>query len=121
MRKDTTTAKLTGVEIERNKKISKKRYIVEQYFGLSHLHDGFRLVELPARRVPTGPGLAQLLKTSGTQCAGRLRSIYFEGVSYWLRGNSKGEVRPESKMGMPKLLKGPIISKTKHKEPKNSC
>ena len=23
----------------RNKQISKKRYIVEQYFGLSHLHD----------------------------------------------------------------------------------
>jgi IS5 family transposase len=40
MRKDTTTAKLTEVEIKRNKKISKKRYIVEQYFGLSHLHDG---------------------------------------------------------------------------------
>jgi IS5 family transposase len=43
MRKDTTTAKLTEMEIERNKKISKKRYIVEQYFGLSHLHDGRRL------------------------------------------------------------------------------
>ena len=40
MRKDTTTAKLTEIEIERNKKISKKRYIVEQYFGLSHLYDG---------------------------------------------------------------------------------
>ncbi len=40
MRKDTTTAKLTEMEIKRNKKISKKRYIVEQYFGLSHLHDG---------------------------------------------------------------------------------
>jgi len=40
MRKDTTTAKITEPEIERNKKISKKRYIVEQYFGLSHLHDG---------------------------------------------------------------------------------
>ena len=39
MRKDTTTAKLTDYEKERNKKISKKRYIVEQYFGLSHLHD----------------------------------------------------------------------------------
>ena len=38
MRKDTTTAKITSIEIERNKKISKKRYIVEQYFGLSHLH-----------------------------------------------------------------------------------
>ena len=40
MRKDTKSAKLTEYEIERNKKISKKRYIVEQYFGLSHLHDG---------------------------------------------------------------------------------
>jgi transposase, IS5 family len=39
MRKDSTTAKLTEREIERNKKISKVRYIVEQYFGLSHLHD----------------------------------------------------------------------------------
>ena len=39
MRKDSTTAKLTEYEIERNKKISKLRYIVEQYFGLSHLHD----------------------------------------------------------------------------------
>jgi IS5 family transposase len=39
MRKDTTTAKLTDYEKERNKKISKKRYIVEQYFGLSHLHN----------------------------------------------------------------------------------
>jgi IS5 family transposase len=40
MRKDTTTARITEMEIERNKKISKKRYIVEQYFGLSHLHYG---------------------------------------------------------------------------------
>jgi IS5 family transposase len=39
MRKDSTTAKLTDYEINRNKKISKVRYIVEQYFGLSHLHD----------------------------------------------------------------------------------
>lgn len=39
MRKDSTTAKLTDHEITRNKKISKVRYIVEQYFGLSHLHD----------------------------------------------------------------------------------
>jgi len=38
MRKETTTAKLTDYEKERNKQISKKRYIVEQYFGLSHLH-----------------------------------------------------------------------------------
>ncbi len=40
MRKDSKTAKLTELEIKRNKKISKKRYIVEQYFGLSHLLDG---------------------------------------------------------------------------------
>jgi len=39
MRKETTTAKLTDYEKERNKQISKKRYIVEQYFGLSHLHN----------------------------------------------------------------------------------
>ena len=39
MRKDSTTAKLTEFEIQRNKKISKVRYIVEQYFGISHLHD----------------------------------------------------------------------------------
>ncbi|MBW2569946.1 MAG: transposase, partial [Deltaproteobacteria bacterium] len=38
MRKNTTTAKLISYEKERNKKISKIRYIVEQYFGLSHLH-----------------------------------------------------------------------------------
>jgi hypothetical protein len=85
MRKDTTTAKLTKIEVERNKKISKKRYIAapcginlhrmedptryylnnrektlmiaesiprgkKQYFGLSHLHDGFRLVEPPRKR-----------------------------------------------------------------------
>jgi IS5 family transposase len=40
MRKDSSTAKITAIEIERNKRISKKRYIVEQYFGLSHLHYG---------------------------------------------------------------------------------
>ena len=40
MRKDSTTAKLTEYEINRNKSISKVRYIVEQYFGISHLHDG---------------------------------------------------------------------------------
>ena len=39
MRKDSSTAKLTEIEIERNKSISKVRYIVEQYFGISHLHD----------------------------------------------------------------------------------
>jgi IS5 family transposase len=40
MRKDTTTAKLTQLEIKRNKQISKKRYITEKCFGLSHLHGG---------------------------------------------------------------------------------
>ena len=40
MRKDTRSTKLTAYEKERNKQIAKKRYIVEQYFGLSHLHDG---------------------------------------------------------------------------------
>lgn len=40
MRKDTAGAKLTEYETDRNKQISKKRYIVEQYFGLSHLHNG---------------------------------------------------------------------------------
>ena len=40
MRKDSTTAKLPEYEKQRNKKISKLRYIVEQYFGISHLHDG---------------------------------------------------------------------------------
>jgi transposase, IS5 family len=39
MRKDSTTAKLTDSEILRNKAISKIRYVVEQYFGISHLHD----------------------------------------------------------------------------------
>jgi IS5 family transposase len=39
MRKDTRSTKLTDYEKERNKRISKKRYIVEQYFGLSHLHN----------------------------------------------------------------------------------
>jgi len=39
MRKNSTTAKLTEYETDRNKGISKVRYIVEQYFGISHLHD----------------------------------------------------------------------------------
>jgi len=43
MRKATKSTKLTDYEKERNKQLSKKRYIVEQYFGLSHLHnDAFR-------------------------------------------------------------------------------
>jgi len=39
MRKDSITAKLIQYEIERNNEISKVRYIVEQYFGLSYLHN----------------------------------------------------------------------------------
>jgi IS5 family transposase len=39
MRKDTRSTTLTDYEKERNKQISKKRYIVEQYFGLSHLYN----------------------------------------------------------------------------------
>ena len=47
MRKETTTAKLTDYEKERNKQISKKRYIVEQYFGLSHLHNNVFRARFP--------------------------------------------------------------------------
>ena len=39
MRKDNINAKLTDFEIQRNKAISKYRYIVEQYFGISHKYD----------------------------------------------------------------------------------
>lgn len=39
MRKDTRSTKLTDYEKERNRQLSKKRYIVEQYFGLSHLYN----------------------------------------------------------------------------------
>lgn len=39
MRKATTGAELTEYEIARNKAISRVRYIVEQYFGLSHLYN----------------------------------------------------------------------------------
>jgi IS5 family transposase len=39
MRKATKGAELTVYEKDRNKAISKVRYIVEQYFGISHLHN----------------------------------------------------------------------------------
>lgn len=39
MRKAASGTELTEYEKRRNKKISKARYIVEQYFGLSHLHN----------------------------------------------------------------------------------
>jgi len=38
MRKDQINARLGPMEIERNRMISKVRYKIEQYFGLSHLH-----------------------------------------------------------------------------------
>jgi len=47
MRKDTSTAKLTPYEEERNKQISKIRYMVEQYFGLSHLSDQANRARFP--------------------------------------------------------------------------
>ena len=47
MRKDSTTAKLTEYEIDRNKRISKVRYIVEQYFGISHLNDNAKRARFP--------------------------------------------------------------------------
>jgi IS5 family transposase len=40
MRKDERNAKLTELEITRNKKISKVRYKIEQYFGVTVLHQG---------------------------------------------------------------------------------
>ena len=39
MRRDNINAKLTDLEIQRNKLISRYRYIVEQYFGISHKND----------------------------------------------------------------------------------
>ena len=47
MRKDNINAKLTDFEIQRNKSISKFRYIVEQYFGISHLHDNGSRARFP--------------------------------------------------------------------------
>jgi len=47
MRKDNINAKLTDLEIERNKSISKYRYIVEQYFGISHLHNKGNIARFP--------------------------------------------------------------------------
>ncbi len=40
MRKDERNAILTKLEIERNKKIAKVRYKIEQYFGVTALHQG---------------------------------------------------------------------------------
>ena len=40
MRKDERNARLTELEIERNKMIFKVRYKIEQYFGVTALHQG---------------------------------------------------------------------------------
>ena len=47
MRKDNINTKLTDFEIERNKYISKFRYIVEQYFGISHKYDSGNKARFP--------------------------------------------------------------------------
>ena len=39
MREDSATAKITDLEIKRNKRIAKVLYIIEQYFGIDCLHD----------------------------------------------------------------------------------
>ena len=97
MRKDTTTAKLTKIETQRNKKISKKRYIrfqprglpgrrEEQCFGLSHLHDGRRLGEASrsesaysARFTTTVKNIWDTMcrQTCPVQC-----EAYFTGVAF---------------------------------------
>jgi len=47
MRKSPQGSKLTEYEIDRNTAISKVRYIVEQYFGLSHLHNNASRARFP--------------------------------------------------------------------------
>ena len=47
MRKATAGTELTAYEKARNKAISKIRYIVEQYFGLSQLHNGADRARFP--------------------------------------------------------------------------
>ena len=47
MRKATIGTELTKYEKERNKAISKVRYIVEQYFGLSQLHNRAHRARFP--------------------------------------------------------------------------
>jgi transposase, IS5 family len=69
MRKDTRSTKLTDYEKERNKGISKKSHIVEQYFGLSHLHS--RTFRARSTRI---------VKTSWMLFSGRWSSICSEGV-----------------------------------------
>jgi len=47
MLKDNFNAKLTEMEIQRNKSISKFRYIVQQYFGISGLYDNGSKARFP--------------------------------------------------------------------------
>jgi len=82
MRKDTTTAELTEIEIDRNRKISKKRYIVEQYFGLSHLHDG-------AYRARFTTILKNIWDTMCRQTCPVKCVAYFTGVSFNIFRGSK--------------------------------
>ena len=82
MRKDTTTTKLTEIEIERNKRISKKRYIVEQYFGLSHLYDG-------AYRARFTTILKNIWDTMCRQTCPVKCVAYFSGVAFNMFRGSK--------------------------------
>ena len=82
MRKDTKTAMLTEVERGRNKKISKKRYIVEQHFGLSHLHDG-------AYRARFTTILKNIWDTMCRQACPVQCGAYFTGVAFNMCRGSK--------------------------------
>jgi IS5 family transposase len=82
MRKDTTTAKLTQREKDRNKKISKKRYIVEQYFGLSHLHDG-------AYRARFTTSIKNIWDAMCRQTCPVKCEAYFTGVAFNITRGSK--------------------------------
>ena len=53
MRKATAGTELTAYEKARNKAISKIRYILEQYFGLSHLHDSANRARFPEMIINT--------------------------------------------------------------------
>ena len=47
MRKATAGTELTEYETARNKALSKVRYIVEQYFGLSHFYNRAHRARFP--------------------------------------------------------------------------
>ena len=68
MRKNNIIAALTETEIACNKSISKKRYIVEQYFGIATLFDDRRC----ARFTTT-------IKTVSMPCSGSLLSTCAKG------------------------------------------